>query len=158
MKTTQSPLSLIFFLLALLPFSGYTQGSTDKTSDEIKQTLRLFNTAAQQANTEGIMKMFDATANIMFIGSDSAEIWKGEARIREHLNSIFPQERVSLDMKRVDIDSNGQTAWAFVDGQIIITTDKGEEFKAPYRFTIILVKKGKDWKIRLFDGSAPGGK
>jgi hypothetical protein len=61
-------------------------------------------------------------------------------------------------MDRIDIDYNENTAWVFVDGYIIIVANTGEKFKAPYRFTGILVKKDNNWKFRLFNGSNPGGK
>jgi ketosteroid isomerase-like protein len=133
------------------------QVNYEKVKSEINLTLQRFNTAAQNSSTEKIMALFDESANIIFIGGDSAEIWKGSDQIRGHLNSIFPHESVTLQMDRIDIDFNENTAWVFVDGYIGIVTDKGEKFKAPYRFTAILVKKNNDWKFRLFNGSNPGG-
>jgi uncharacterized protein (TIGR02246 family) len=135
----------------------HAQIISEKVKSEIYQTLQRFNTAAQNSNTEQLLELFDESANIMFIGGDSAEIWKGADQIRGHLNSIFPQESVNLQMDRVDIDYNENTAWVFVDGYIVIS-DKKEKFKAPYRFTGILVKKDSNWKFRLFNGSNPGRK
>jgi ketosteroid isomerase-like protein len=147
---------LIIFSVILYPVSA--QKSSDNIKSEIAEQLRLFNTSAQNANTDQMMSLFDDSENILFIGSDSAEIWKGRDKIKGHLNTIFPKERVNLEMKRVEIDANGNTAWAFVDGYINITSEKGEKFRAPYRFTIIFVKKDSTWKIKLFDGSNPGGR
>ena len=48
------------------------------------------------AGKSSMMSLFDNSENIMFIGSDSAEIWKGWEQVRGHLNSIFPDESVSL--------------------------------------------------------------
>jgi hypothetical protein len=50
------------------------------------------------------MSLFDDSENIMFIGSDSAEIWIGK----------------------------DQTAWVLVDGSIHISSDSKEIFKAPF--------------------------
>ncbi|MEI7829934.1 MAG: nuclear transport factor 2 family protein [Prolixibacteraceae bacterium] len=151
-------LILLVFLLSEMSFSMQAQESTEKVKGEILQTLQHFNTAAQNSNTDQLMALFDKASTIMFIGGDSAEIWKGDDQIRGHLNSIFPGESVSLQMDRVDIDYNENTAWVFMDGYIAILTNKGEKFKAPYRFTAILVKRDDDWKFRLFNGSNPGGK
>ena len=131
------------------------QVQSDKIKSEIMSALQLFNTCAQKANTDMMMSLFDDSENIMFIGSDSAEIWKGKDQIRGHFNSIFPKESVSLEMNRIDIDYNDQTAWVLVDGSIHISSDSKEIFKAPYRFTGILIKKKQEWKWRLFDGSSP---
>jgi ketosteroid isomerase-like protein len=148
---------LLVLLFSVMSLSLPAQVNTEKVKSEINETLQRFNTAAQNSSTEQIMALFDESANIMFIGGDSAEIWKGADQIRGHLNSIFPIESVSLQMDRIDIDYNENTAWVFVDGYIGILTAKGEKFKAPNRFTAILVKKNNTWKFRLFNGSNPGG-
>ena len=153
----KSILLQLILLFSPISLALHAQIVSEKIKGEINQTLEHFNTAAKNSNTEQLMALFDDSANIMFIGGDSAEIWKGADQIRGHLNSIFPHESVSLQMNRVDIDYNENTAWVFVDGYIVILTDQGEEFKAPYRFTGILVKKAGTWKFRLFNGSNPGG-
>jgi uncharacterized protein (TIGR02246 family) len=147
---------LVGFSIIINPV--WSQHSPDRIKNEIAEALKLFNTAAQNANTDQMMSLFDNSENIMFVGSDSAEIWKGREQIKGHLNSIFPNESVSLEMNRVDIDYNENTAWVVVDGAIIITPRTGEKMKAPYRFTGILVKKHNNWKWRVFNGSGPAGK
>jgi len=152
-------LRFVFLLgFSIILNSVSAQNSSDKVKNEIAEALKLFNTAAQNANTDQMMSLFDDSENIIFVGSDSAEIWKGKEQIKGHLNSIFPNERVSLEMNRIDIDYNKNTAWVFVDGAIIISLGTGEKIKAPYRFTGIMVKKHNNWKWRLFNGSSPGGK
>jgi hypothetical protein len=92
----KSLLILLIFLSSAMTLSLLAQEISEKVKSEINQTLQSFNTAAQNANTEQLMALFDNSANIMFIGGDSAEIWKGQNQIRGHLNSIFPHESVSL--------------------------------------------------------------
>jgi ketosteroid isomerase-like protein len=155
--------SILFRFAFLIGFSillnpGSAQNASDRVKNEIAEALKLFNAAAQNANTDQMMALFDDSENIMFVGSDSAEIWKGQEQIRGHLNSIFPNESVSLEMNRIDIDHNKNTAWVVVDGAIIISLETGEKIKAPYRFTGIMVRKHNNWKWRLFNGSSPGGK
>jgi ketosteroid isomerase-like protein len=148
---------IICSFFSLTSASLIAQGFSDKVKNEISEALNRFNAAAQNASTDQIMSLFDDSENIIFIGSDSGEIWRGSEQIRGHLNSIFPEEHVNLEMDRIDIDYNNNTAWVFVDGSINISNDKGEKFQAPYRFTAILVKKGSEWKWRMFSGSTPGG-
>jgi ketosteroid isomerase-like protein len=155
MKKVISSFLLLFCLTVPVLVSG--QSGADKVKKEIYKTLNKFYSAAQKANTEALMSLFDTSTTIMFIGGDSAEIWTGQKKIREHLNSIFPDESVTLKMDRTNIDYNQNTAWVFADGQIIITATKGDVIKAPYRFVAILVKKNNIWKFRLFNGSNPGG-
>jgi ketosteroid isomerase-like protein len=149
---------VLLILFPALYYPASAQAPSEKVKNEILEALKRFNTAAQNANTDQMMQLFDESENIMFIGSDSAEIWRGKDQIKGHLNSIFPHESVSLEMNRIDIDYNNNTAWVFVDGAIKVSFDTGEKFNAPYRFTGVLVKKHKEWKWRLFNGSNPGGK
>lgn len=81
---------LMLFALTI-PSLVIGQSTSGKIKKDIAKTLARFYAAAQQASTEGIMSLFDTSGSIMFVGGDSAEIWKGEAKIREHLDSMFPQ-------------------------------------------------------------------
>ncbi len=156
-KNIQLQLLFLFFI-SIISTSLIAQESPEKVKNEITLALQQFNNAAKNANTDQLLALFDNSADILFTGSDSAEIWKGKEQIKGHLNSIFPQESVWFDMNRIDIDHNGNTAWVFVDGYINITMDKGEKIKLPYRFNGIMVKKNQAWKWRLFSGSSPAGK
>jgi ketosteroid isomerase-like protein len=147
--------AIMTILLSGMFFPLPAQNLTEKVKGEITEALKLWNNAAKNSDTDQLMSLFDNSENIMLIGSNKGEIWKGKDQIKGHLNSIFPQESVSWEMTRVDIDGNNNTAWVFVDGSIIISDKKGEPVKAPYRFTGIMVKKDKVWKWRLFDGSIP---
>jgi ketosteroid isomerase-like protein len=155
MKKNVLSLIAIMFLFSAIFFPLSAQNLTEKAKGEISETLKLWNTAAKNSDTDQLMSLFDDSENIMLIGSNKGEIWKGKDQIKGHLISIFPQESVSWEMTRIDIDGNNNTAWVFVDGAIIISDKKGEPMKAPYRFTGIMVKIDKVWKWRLFDGSMP---
>ena len=150
---------LLSLVLSLsIPVLVSAQSETEKVKKEISKTLESFYSAAQKASTEEIISLFDTSPNIMFIGGDSAEIWKGADKIRGHLNSMFPDVKVTLLMERTDIDYNQNTAWVFADGRIIITPPEGEPMKAPYRFMAILVKKANFWKFTIYNGQNPGSK
>ena len=77
--------------------------------------------------------------------------------MRAWLSAIFAHANFSWEMNTIDIDSNGKTAWVFVDGAMIVQWDSGHTKKTPYRFTGIMIKKNKVWKWRLFNGSIPRG-
>ena len=143
----------------------YSQtGKSDKNQDEnttvkneITAALELWNTMAKSRDTGRFMDLFDKTADIIVVGSDSGEVFKGREQIEGWMKMLFAHRSFSWDMKRIDIDHNGNTAWVFMDGYMMVTNDKGKSAKFPYRFTGILVKSKNEWKWRLFDGSAPGG-
>lgn len=144
---------LILFIVAFNSLKAQT--SSEKVHKEILETLKLWNTAASMANVDQAMLLFDNSDNIMLIGSDSGEVNKGKDQIRGWLTQIFEHASFSWEMNRIDIDYNGETAWLFVDGTMIVKFLKGETIKKPYRFSGIMVKKKKTWKWRLFDGSVP---
>lgn len=147
--------TVLLILFSIIFNSLTAQIISEKVKSEIIEALKLWNAAAKNSNVDQFMSLYDNTDNIMLIGSDTAEIWKGKDKIRGHLTESFAHYSISWKMDRIDIDYNGGTAWVFVDGLMIINTDKGETIKNPYRFTGILIKKSGVWKWRLFHGSIP---
>jgi hypothetical protein len=51
------------------------------------------------------MLLFDNSDNIMLIGSDSGEVYKGKEQIKGWLNLLFKNAGFSSEMNRIDIDS-----------------------------------------------------
>ncbi|MEI6061520.1 MAG: nuclear transport factor 2 family protein [Bacteroidota bacterium] len=152
----QSVLFLILFAPTFNPVQA--QKAQDKVVQEITQALKEWNTATGSSNAELTMAQFDDSENIMVIGSDSGEIYKGKEQIRGWMTALYKNNSFSWEMNRVDIDYSGNTAWVFVDGKMVVSRKSGKIRKTPYRFTGILVKKGNAWKWRLFDGSVPASK
>ncbi|MCX6285058.1 MAG: nuclear transport factor 2 family protein [Bacteroidetes bacterium] len=166
MNYLKKPGLVIFVLFCLLIASStYSQtGKSDKKQEsdaafkkEISATLDLWNNLAKSRDVSHFMDLFDNNAAIMAIGSDSGEVFKGREQIEGWMKTLFAHRSFSWEMKRVDIDHNGNTAWVFMDGYMIVTNDKGKTVKFPYRFTGILVKVKNTWKWRHFDGAVPGG-
>jgi ketosteroid isomerase-like protein len=148
------PAALVIFLSPMF-YSLNAQTASGKVNGEISEALKLWNSACKTGNTTQLMALYDNTENIMLVGSDSAEIWKGKDQIKGHVNEVFAHSSFYWEMNRIDIDSNGDTAWAVVDGSMNIKTDTGETMKTPYRFTNIYVKRNGSWKLRIFHGSIP---
>lgn len=144
-------------LVLILLFSFRSSDAQNGTKLQVQKALTLWNDAAKHANLEKFMSFFDESENIMLVGSDSGEIFKGKKQIRSWLGGLFEHHSFQWEMNRIDIDSYQNTAWVFVDGAMIVTNDKGNRNKTPYRFSGVLIKKGNQWKWRLFDGSIPKG-
>lgn len=144
---------VILFSSTFIPLRAQT--SSEKFQDEIKKVLNDWNTACKNADLDQVMAMFDNSTGIMVVGSADGEISKGKDEVRSWLGEIFGFGGFSWEMNRLDIDSNGNTAWVFMDGKMIVAFHKGGTKVAPYRFTGIMVKKKGAWKWKLFDGSVP---
>jgi ketosteroid isomerase-like protein len=143
------------FVLLVTVNSLSAQKSSEKVNNEIAETLKIWNTACKNANLDQVMSMLDITDGLMVVGSDNGEINKGKDEVKAWLSKIFGFAGFSWEMTRVDIDSNGKTAWVFMDGKMIVDFHKGGQKVTPYRFAGVLVKKNGVWKWRLFDGSVP---
>lgn len=146
-------ISLICFAFISISVNG--QSKNDNVEKEIKNALMMWNDAAKRANLEDFMSLYDNSADIILVGSDSGEVFTGKDQIRNWLGELFKNNSFQWEMNKILIDHFENTAWVFVDGAMIVTNKTGKVFKTPYRFTGILVKKGKDWKWRLFNGSIP---
>jgi ketosteroid isomerase-like protein len=166
MKQHRAPNSVLIALICLIiaatgnSQTGMSDGKQEKNAavkKEITATLETWNNMAKSRDINHFMELFDDSENIMVAGSDSGEVYKGKVQIESWMKMLFAHRSFSWEMNRVDIDHNGNTAWVFMDGSMIVTNDKGKTAKFPYRFTGILVKIKNTWKWRLFDGSVPGG-
>jgi ketosteroid isomerase-like protein len=152
--------NIIIHAVLLILFSIFVntlsaQKSSDEVKTEITDALKVWNAAAKSANIDQCMALFDDSDNIMLIGSAGGEINRGKDEIKKWLGQLFGFAGFSWDMNRIDIDSNGKTAWVFMEGKMIVEFHKGGKKVTPYRFTGILIKKKGVWKWRLFDGSVP---
>jgi len=148
---------LLLILLSATTQSLSAQKPSEKVKSEITEALKIWNTAAKSGKIDECMALFDDSEDIMLIGSDRGEINKGRDQAKKWLSQIFGFGGFSWEMNRIDIDSNGKTAWVFMDGKMIVDFHKGGQKVTPYRFTGILVKKKDGWKWRLFNGSIPRG-
>src|SRR6478752_9459398 len=147
---------LLTAIIAVLCMHNSYAQKTD-TEKEIRTSLQLWNDAAKRRDTTAIMKMFDKAEDIMLVGSDSGEIFKGPSAVKQFMIFLFAQYSFSWDMKRVDIAYNENTAWAFTEGNMTVTDNNGGIIVTPYRFTAIFVKRNDGWKWRLYNGSIPKG-
>ena len=155
MKKIALMLSYLIILSLFISNPLKAQTETDNVKTEIIRALNLWNTAAKNSDIEQFMSLFDDSGNILLVGSDSGEVFKGKDEIKGWLSTLFDFAGFSWEMDRIDIDYNGNTAWVFVDGKMIVTNKTGKTRKPLYRFTGIMVKKNNEWKWRLFNGSNP---
>ena len=154
-KTLLQLLLVISFWVTSTSLSA--QKPPEKVKIEITQALKTWNAAAKSADADQCMALFDDSENIMLIGSDKGEINKGKTQVKAWLTQLSGFASFSWEMDSINIDSNGKTAWVFVEGTMIVEFKKGGIRRTPYRFTGIMVKKKDAWKWRLFNGSIPRG-
>ena len=149
-----------FYFLIFSFFTFYisnAQSSKDKTIVEVENALKEWNQTAKDADLKKFMSLFDDNSKTILVGSDKGEIFEGKKLIENWLSKLFKTNSFEWEMKKINIDYKGKTAWVFVDGSMVVTNQSGEQHKTPYRFTGVLVKVKNIWKWRLFNGSVPEG-
>ena len=130
--------------------------SDSSVQAEIRQALADFNDAGGKGDLARVMSLFDADPDILMVGSDKGEVFKGRAAMEGWLRALLTGNRFSWRMDRVDISHHGDTAWAFVEGAMMVSNPAGKVWKTtPYRFTAVLVRRGEGWAWRVFQGSVP---
>jgi hypothetical protein len=93
----------------------------------------------------------------MLVGSDKAEVFRGRTQIEAWLKKLFKNNRFSWSVKQMQIDAyEPGSARIFMDGAMHITDLNGKiKGETPYRISGVLVRRGNQWKWRLWNGSVP---
>jgi hypothetical protein len=77
------------------------------------------------------MALFDQDADIMLVGSDKGEVCRGRAAAETWVGGLLANNRFAWTMDQVDIDVHGETAWAFVDGKMAVSSAATGEQRSP---------------------------
>lgn len=133
-------------------------GLSEAVRLQVRQELDVFSQLSGQSDLQGVLARFDDEADILLVGSDAREVFKGRAAMEAWLGKLYTYSGFSWKPDRVEISGHGDTAWAFVEGKAVVTNRQtgALRFSAPYRYSAVLVRRGNAWKWRLFHGSAPG--
>lgn len=142
-------------LLSAIMVFGFCNSFAQDYKLEIKKVLDTWNAVAKKRDINAFMNQFDNSDDIILVGSDSAEIYKGREGIKQFISNLFSQFSFQWDLQSLTITSNENTAWAFTDGHMTVTDNNGKVLVTPYRFTAIFVKRGNEWKWKLYNGSIP---
>jgi SnoaL-like domain len=160
---------LLLFIVAFGPTSAATAptppvpppgpAAAQVDSDAaVSASLDSMNPLLARRDLPGFMALFEDTDDILLVGSDTGEVFRGRARVAGFLKQLYALPfTFSFDMTNVTIQRHADSAWAFVGGAMVHTAADGTATKRPYRFSIAMVKVGQTWRWQLFHGSVPGG-
>jgi len=157
MKNIFGPAVLLLVgLITVCSAQAVAASQTPAVEIDVRKTLERFSELSSRGDVQLFLAQFDPEADIMMVGSASTEVFRGRAALEPWLTQVFSEVRISFQMDRVDINSNGETAWAFAEGLETVRDLAGKLVSVkPYRFSAVLVKKGDVWMWRLFHGSVP---
>ncbi len=89
------------------------------------------------------------------VGSEAGEIAANPDELHALFKMLFARPvRHAFDFSRFDVDREGNIAWLFAEGHLVMTGDAGVS-RCPYRLTAIFQHTGTDWIWRLFSGAEP---
>ena len=151
---------LLFALLFILnSCSNNKKTRSQVTSQQIdsimKSEMNAWADAFKNKNSDEAISLFDTSANVMLIGSDSSEVFKGHEQISSFLKGMFAMPlSFSWQFKSIDVHHHEGTAWVYVDA-ILLVTENGTTARLPYRFVVIAIDRNNEWKWRLYQGSEP---
>ena len=167
MKTT--PLRCLGRLVTLILIAAAVGCTTPHTASdwtsttladrtEILQNLASLNEVCARRDSAAFMAMFDDSDEILFVGSDKGEVFRGRAGVAAFIKILFGMPfTFSFEMPETTVRRQRDFAWAFVDGVMVRTGAAGEVSRNPYRFAVAMVRRGSTWKWQFFNGSVPGG-
>lgn len=131
-------------------------GSLD-SDDAVAATLNALNSSLAGRDLPAFMALFEDSDDIVLIGSDVGEVFKGRAAVAGFLKQLFALPFLfSFDMPEMTIRRDANMAWVFVDGAMVHAGADGATRRMPYRFAIVMVKRGSAWRWQLFNGAVPG--
>jgi ketosteroid isomerase-like protein len=134
---------------------GNTNNQTDEVS-EIRKGLLRMNEMLATKDLQSVMSIYDDSDDIMVVGSDSGEVFIGKERVRVFMKMIVSMPFIfSFEIDKPVINQHQDIAWVFCDSKMVHTRTNGKVSKIPYRITAVLVKKGNEWKWKMFSGSIP---
>jgi uncharacterized protein (TIGR02246 family) len=129
--------------------------------DDIRATLVRLNAACAARDLAAFMALFEDGDDILFVGSDAGEVFRGREAVSRFMEKLFGLPFVfSFDLQDVTLRQDGDFAWAFVGGSMIRSGDQGSSAgkvaRSPYRFSISMARREGQWRWQLFHGSVPG--
>jgi len=128
----------------------------DATTEKAVMTiLQGFNDASAGKQVEQVLSLFVPDADVFLLGSEEAEKAIGHYELEDFFRRIFSRfTAFSFEWKWHLVSIEGSVAWVFTEGLVHAKTID-QDLNAPYRSTMVLVKRGDKWLIMHAHGSRP---
>lgn len=125
--------------------------------DEARKVVDKYFKAKEEGNFELMKECFWQDGDLLYIGSDKGEVWKGWDTISKYLKAqtitfeSFKAKRKKIFEKEIEKDK----AYLFVEENEITITLKGKEKTDFFIMSLILEKKNDEFKITFLHRSLP---
>lgn len=119
---------------------------------QVQEALARLGTLVFNRDSKVLSEFAD---DALLVGSEPGELAQGSNQLREFFKRIFARPvRFSWQWHRLRVSSEGELAWLFAEGEVVMVSDSGEK-RAPYRLSGVLQWKSGEWVWRQFHGAEP---
>lgn len=126
----------------------------NQTRTQVLQALSRFE-ALMAERDPALFLEFAEEPDICLAGSEIRNLAIGLDEIEAHFRDYFDlPARITWEWRRRDVSSNGNVAWVFADGDLVLRGNGGEQ-RSPYRLTGVLERRANGWRWRHIHGSEP---
>ena len=125
------------------------------TEKAVKTILQDLNDALAGKQVEQVLGLFAPDSDVFLLGSEEGEKAIGHHELEDFLRRIFSRfTAFSFEWKWHLVSTEGSVAWVVTEGLVHAKTSD-QDLSAPYRSTMVLVKRGDKWLIMHAHGSRP---
>jgi len=111
--------------------------------------------ALVSARDPNVLAEFAPGDDLILVGSDDGEIARGRAQIEAFFKRLYTRDSTfSWQMQRVDAFADGDIAWFFAAGRMIVESPAGTK-DLSYRISGVLQRIGHHWLWKQYHGSEP---
>lgn len=122
----------------------------------LQELLRALSSAFQTRDAEALIRLFSATADVTYAGSESGEKATGPVEVRNLLSDLLRRpEAYSFEFDDLTFGEHSGLVWLLADGNGTQTGDDGEAETFPYRLTGVLAHEEGGWRWLMLAGSEP---
>jgi ketosteroid isomerase-like protein len=111
----------------------------------------LFETILEQRDVDAFMELWAPDDEITMWGSDLVERAVGRGELRDLATQIADAPSVlEFEWDERAEHEEGDVAWVNAAGSLHV-----DDSRSDYRITVVLVRRGSDWRVHTFNGSIP---
>lgn len=126
-----------------------------ETTGAVRAVLDNLAKGMEARDMDLLLSCFSKDTDVLLYGTGADEKRMGIAGIRTQVERDWAQsDALSVGYDWVSVSSEGNVAWAAIDGTIHFSMEDAEGMM-PARLTFVLVKKGGSWKIVQAHFSTP---
>lgn len=123
---------------------------TQSITNEVRKAIDAFFGAMDEQDLEAISRLTAHDEQMVNIGTDSGEYWKGWERLQEDTAAMFKtmkSYKVSRRDEVINISESGTVAWFSFIMDSVVETEDGKHTTEDARFSGVMEKRNGQWKF-----------